>query len=97
MMLTAHPKFTNKQISQRAHEIYNRSLRNLLEPGQIGRYVVINIETGEYEVGDHYFDSLQLMRSRDKNAALHVLRIGYPAAIFIGGKRVRATEYSRAV
>jgi predicted ATP-dependent Lon-type protease len=56
------PKLSDEEITQRGREIYNSSIRSQVEtPENIGKIVSINVETGEYEVGDDLLvTSLQL-------------------------------------
>jgi hypothetical protein len=56
------PKLSDEKITQRGREIYNSSIRSQVETSEnIGKIVSINVETGEYEVGDDLLvTSLQL-------------------------------------
>ena len=39
------------EISQKARALYERELKSKLEPEHIGKYVVVDIDSGDYEVG----------------------------------------------
>src|SRR5205809_157007 len=45
-----HPRYTKEQIAERGKEIYDQQIRSHVETIHTGKYLVINIETGEYEI-----------------------------------------------
>lgn len=44
-----HQRYSTEEIAVRGREIYEKRLRHQLEPGNTGKFLVIDIETGEYE------------------------------------------------
>lgn len=66
------------EIVQRGQEIYDTRLRAALESGNEGRYVVINVESGEYALGDDMLALSDRLHARQPNAPLYSVRIGYP-------------------
>jgi hypothetical protein len=76
---------TPEEIVRRAREIYDRDIRVGVEPEHKGKYVAIDVETGNYEIGPDYHELSKGMLARKPDAVLSVLRIGYPAAGRIGG------------
>jgi hypothetical protein len=81
-----HPIYDSEEIARRGQMLYDRDIRTLVEPENIGKYVVIDIETGQYEVGEDQL-ATAAERALDKRpeAALYLVRVGYPAAARIGG------------
>ena len=61
-------------------------------PENIGKIVSINIETGEYEVGDDLIVTSLKLRSKQPDAALWSERIGFNAVYAVGGTLFRMTE-----
>jgi hypothetical protein len=47
--------------------------------------LVIDIETGEYEIDDDGLAAAHRARAKHPDAALYAMRIGYPAYAKIGG------------
>lgn len=74
---------------QRAEDLYSQRLRSQVEAEHRGRYIAIDIETGDYEIGDDYHAAAHTLLARKPDASVGVLRIGYPAVGRIGG-RVKA-------
>jgi len=74
------------EIVERAREIYESQLRANVEPGNHGRYIVIDINSADYAVGDDYVDLTDDLRSRHTDPLLATLRIGYRAVGKVGGQ-----------
>ena len=74
------------EIGKRARELYDTSIRPKVEPGNVGRYIVIDANSGDYEVGDDYIVLTDTMSARHADSALYTLRIGYPVVGRIGGR-----------
>lgn len=85
-----HPHYSTEEIAARGREIYEKQLRDKLEPDNIGKFLVIDVETGEYEMGeDDLAVSLGAYRKKP-NGARYGMRIGSPTAGTIGNAFVGA-------
>jgi len=74
-----HPNYSTEEIATRGREIYEKQLRQQLEPDNIGKYLVIDIETGEYEM-DEDGDAASLRASKKKpNGVRYGMRVGHRA------------------
>jgi hypothetical protein len=93
MIEMAQPRYSAEETVRRGQELYERDIRPAVEAENIGKYIVIDIETGEYEIGTDYHAVARQMLAKKPNAALSVLRIGYPAVGRIGS-RVRGLSLS---
>lgn len=85
----SHPRFTNEEIARRGEEIYAARLRAHLEKEHNGQVVIIDIESGEYEIG---YDSLTANKralAKHPGAALYGIRIGYDVVQIFGGSSLR--------
>ena len=82
-----HPRFSSIEISQRGKEIYQQRLRTQVETEEnIGKLISIDIETGDYEIGDDKsLAAPHRLHARHPGAALYTLRIGYNAVDSFGG------------
>ena len=47
-----HLRYSTAEIVARGKEIYDNQLREKLEPHNIGKFLVIDVETGEYEMDE---------------------------------------------
>lgn len=71
-----HPRYSTDEIVAHSKEIYEKQLRDKLEPQNIGKFLVIDIETGEYEIDEE--DLTAALRAYQKNpdGARYEMRIG---------------------
>lgn len=81
---------TTSEIAESGRRVYETRIRPLVEPGNKGRYVVIDVESGDYEIGEDVLSPLRTMRDRHPDGLMHVIRIGYPVAGRIGGRAAGA-------
>ena len=79
---------TPQQIVERGREIYECRLRSQLEAGHLGEFVVINIESGDYEVGADDLLVSKLAKARFGDAPLFTMRIGHETAYRLSAARV---------
>ena len=77
---------TPDEIVDRGEAIYRERLQAQLEPENVGKFLVIDIDTGEYEMGPEYLPLTDAMMDANPAAVLCILKIGYPAAVRMGGR-----------
>ncbi len=79
------PKLESAEVARRGDEIYDRDIRAIVEPEHDGKFLVLDVVSGDYEIDDD--DSEANRRSKAKHPAgvRYLIRIGYPAAFFFGG------------
>ena len=76
--------YSKEEITRRGQEIYERQIREKVESQNRGRFLVIDIETGEYEIDDDDLTaSLRAFRKKPEGTR-YGMRIGYPTAGTIG-------------
>jgi hypothetical protein len=66
-------------LASRGRELYERSIRGLVEKEAHGKYLALDVDSGDFEVGDDYVELWQILRRRRPNASLFTLRVGYLA------------------
>jgi hypothetical protein len=79
---------TADEIVRRGEEIYEREIRANVEPTNKGKFLVLDIETGAYEIDEDDLKASKRLLARHPNAETYGLRIGYPTAYRIGGHRL---------
>ena len=74
------------RISRIGHEIYEAQLRPKVETDEnIGKLISIDINTGDYEIGDDLIPTVRRLRQRRPDAEVWTERIGYNAVYAVGG------------
>ena len=66
--------------------MYDRQLRGRVEASHKGKFLVLDIETGEYEIDDHELATLERAKSKNPDTALYMLRVSSSSAYRIGGR-----------
>ncbi|MBM4033694.1 MAG: hypothetical protein FJ291_18200 [Planctomycetes bacterium] len=79
--VTEHPP-----LARRGQAYYDEHLRARLEPEHDGRFLALDVETGDYEVDEDEMAAIQRARAKHPQTLFYVLRIGHRAAHRIGGK-----------
>ena len=78
-MAVRQRRYSKEEFTRRGKEMYEQKVRPLVEQGNLGRIVLIDIETGEYELGDDPLLIAQAMIARKPDVQLWCVRIGHLA------------------
>lgn len=82
----SHPRISDDEIDQRGQKVYEERIRSLVEtPEIIGKQIVIDVETGDFEIDEDGLAASRRLLARHPGAALYGLRIGYNAVYSLGG------------
>lgn len=74
------------EIVRRGKVLYEQQIRAKVEAGNIGKVLVINVDTGEYEMDSDHLTASKRAAARFPGAALYAMRIGAPALGRIGSR-----------
>jgi predicted ATP-dependent Lon-type protease len=89
----SEPKLSDEEITLRGKELYKNIICHQVEtPENIGKIISINVETGEYEIGDDLLATSIKLRTKQADAALWAERIGFNAVYAVGGTLVRTIQ-----
>jgi hypothetical protein len=89
----AHPRLSGEEITRRGKELYGSRIRDEVETADnIGKLVSINIETGDYEIGDDLVATSRRLQSKQADAAIWTERIGFNAVYAVGGTLTRTVH-----
>ena len=69
-------RLEREEIGRRGNEIYQSKLRAILEPQFTGKFVAIDVESGEYEVADEAGEASDLLWVRIPDAQILIERVG---------------------
>lgn len=77
---------SHEQVAERAKYLYENHIKQQVETEEnIGKMVIIDIETGNYEVDRTGLQAAEHLSQTNPNARLFGLRIGYNVAASFGG------------
>jgi hypothetical protein len=80
------PRYPKEEHARRGAEMYESRVRPLVESTHTGRIVAVDIDTGEYEVGDDTLKAAQTLLSRLPDAQIWCIRVGRPAVHRFGAR-----------
>jgi hypothetical protein len=80
-----YPGHTTEEIARRGREIYERDIRRRVETAHRGRFLALDVRSGDYEISDDDLDASEKLLDRRPDALLYGLRVGEGAAYRIGG------------
>ncbi len=75
-----------KAIGERAERLYEEKIRSGVESEHRGKLLVFDIDTEEYEIDLDRHRALERAESRHSEGQFYILRVGYPAAVHLGGR-----------
>jgi hypothetical protein len=73
------PRYSKEEFARRGHEIYEAQVRAQVEKDHHGQIVVIDIETGAFEVADESLIAAKQLLKRYPDAQIFGIRIGHRA------------------
>ncbi len=73
------PSLSAAEIGQIARAIYARDLQDKLEADHRDRYVAINVDSGQYALGDSVRGTLAVAHERWPGNTFYLIWIGHPA------------------
>ena len=85
-----HPRYSTDEIVARGKEIYEKQLRQKLEAQNLGKFLVIDIETGDYEMDEDDVTASRKASRKKPGGARFGMRIGSPTSGTIGNAMMGA-------
>jgi hypothetical protein len=78
-------KHSPEEIAEIAEEIYQRDIRPKVMPQHKGKFLALEINTGEYEIDEDDLAASERLRARVPNGEHLGLRVGYTTAYTLSG------------
>ena len=70
--------------SERVREIMKERVQPTLHPGDVGKFVAIDVITGEFEIDEDDYTAVARLRLRKPDADMWLARAGFPTTCRIG-------------
>jgi hypothetical protein len=84
-MPTLNLPYSIDEVCDRGQEIYERDIRAKVEADHFGEVLVVDVESGDYEVDASHREALTRLKTRRPDSVCYALRVGFPALAKIGG------------
>ena len=85
----APPKYSHEEIRDRGEKIYEERIKALVEPEKVGKFIVIDIDSEDFEVDSKILVASRRLRERRPDSALYRVKVGLGAAYRMGWRPVR--------
>jgi hypothetical protein len=88
-MASVEPRYSKEEFARRGDAIYEKDILPNLAAKDAGKFLAIDIETGEYEIAANEMKAGDQLRARLPEAQIWMVRIGYPSTRRFGGRQLR--------
>lgn len=79
-----------QEIARAGREFYERDIRAQVEPDFDGKFLVVDITTGDYAVADTDEEAFSEAEAKNPDGRFHLLKVGRSAAHRIGATSRRS-------
>ncbi len=79
-------RYPLEEFARRGRDIYSRVVRPVVEPGDRGKYVAIDIDSEGYEIDPDEREAASRLLHRYPEAQIWMERVGHAGADRLGGR-----------
>ena len=77
---------SREEVARQAKQLYENRIRSQVETTEnIGKMIIIDVETGDYEIDEVGLNAAHILQAKHPYARLFGIRIGYKVAASLGG------------
>ena len=80
------------EIAARGEKIYQEQIKSLVYPAEKGKFLIIDVESGDYELDEKAIVASQRLRQRRPDAVNFGMKVGYVAAFHFGGSHTETDD-----
>jgi hypothetical protein len=85
--MNAQATISPNEVIERGQALYDTRIRAAVDtPQNHGKFVSIDVLSGDYEIGENHTDTTLNLRRRHPDPVIATLRIGFRAAFTRGGR-----------
>lgn len=81
-----YPNYSPEEVARRGEALYEQQIRAQVEAENKGKFLVLDVETGEYEIDVSDLAATKRALAKRPGVVLYGLRVGYPTAYRLGGR-----------
>ena len=87
------PRRSAAEVGKLGRALYEQRLRAMVESAeQIGKEIVIDVDSGDYEIDEDGLRATDRLRARHPDADIYGIRIGYSAVYSLDGPLERTVR-----
>jgi hypothetical protein len=80
----ASARLSSSELSRRGQEIYDREIRKKVEKKHHGKFLVIEVDSHDYEIDQDPVAANERLRQRHPDSLFYMVRIGHRSAFKLG-------------
>lgn len=80
-----YANYPPEEVESRGEDLYQQQIRPKVEAANRGKFVVIDIETGDFELDEDDLQATKRALAKRPDAVLYGVRVGYPTAYTLSG------------
>jgi hypothetical protein len=88
-MTVRQRRYPKEEFARRGNEIYERDIRSQVEAANKGKIVVIDIESGAWEMDADEVAASKRLEAGNPDAQIWMVRVGSPYVRRFGAERLR--------
>ena len=92
-MIPPNISYSREEVGRLGEELYHRVLRNKVMPQDKGKFLLLDIETGDYEVDEEDLQAERKLRLRRPEGVLNGMRIRYASAYSLSGRMAEERQF----
>jgi len=73
-----------EEIAHKAKEIYESQLRSVLEPEHVGKFLIIDVTSGDYEIDSSDIAASKRAHAKHPDGVFFGMRVGYRTSGTLG-------------
>jgi len=86
-MESVQPKYSKEEFARRGKEIFEQQVAEKVKGIDPDKILAIDIDTGDFEVGDEILETVRRLRERKPEAQPLIRRVGSRPVMRFGGAR----------
>ena len=90
-MTVRQSRYTKEEHARRGIEMYERQIRRVVETGNQGKIVALDVDTGDYELAEETVAATDRLLARRPDAQIWLVRIGHQGVHRFGRAIPRST------
>jgi hypothetical protein len=88
-MAISKPRYSKEEFARRGDDLYENEVRPQLKDDDDGKFVAIDIETGQFAIDADELKACHKLRKRIPDAQIWMVRVGYRFVHRFGGRDER--------
>lgn len=80
-------KHTLDELARLGKARFDQQVQPSLQPEDAGKFVAIDVDTGEHELDEDDYAAISRLRARKPAADIWLMRVGFPTTCRIGATR----------